>query len=82
MIGSGICGLRVIENINMVEYGEPYSVERTWRERLFTLPFRPLTKLKWITPVTPSQEVLRTNDSIICHPEMAKKIRDFLKAQA
>ena len=35
-------GVKIIESLLMVEDGAPYEVKRSWRERLFSRPWRPL----------------------------------------
>lgn len=67
---------KIIENIHMVEDGEPYEKRRTWKERLFTLPWDPLRKTKIIVPKVPMKSFYKTWDgAIIMHPEMAKELR-------
>ena len=34
-------GFRIVEDIKMTKDGEPYKVERTLKERLFTWPWNP-----------------------------------------
>lgn len=76
MKGIIISGQVVIESTSMVEDGEPYSVARSWRERLFSLPFRPFDSCKLVTPKVPAKYSYRLpNGSWVMHPEMAKILR-------
>ena len=67
--------MRVIEDTNMVEYGEPYEVIRAWKERLFTRPWQPLKVTKIIVPKVPRKQIWRVNNTLIMHPEMANKLK-------
>ena len=80
MLNDLLCGFKVIENPYMVVDGEPYRVRRTWKDRLFTRPWRPLESTKMVTPKVPSDEilVLKQHQTLVMHPEIAAK----LKAQA
>ena len=46
-----LMGLRIIENPLMVEDGEPYEIRRTWRERLFSWPWRPLRATRMVVQI-------------------------------
>jgi hypothetical protein len=73
-------GLQVIEDIRMTVAGEPYEVVRTWKERLFTKPWRPLKKTRTVVPQVPSREVIRFQNKMVCHPEVAKELRRQIQA--
>ncbi len=63
-------GMRVITSLWMTEAGEPYQVRRTWRERLFTRPWRPLVATRTIVPQVPMRDVIQLNAStLVMHPE-------------
>ena len=68
--------MRVIEDINMLEDGAPYAVNRTWKARLLSLPWTPLRKWKTIVPRVPRKDVLKLPDgTIVGHPETLRSIR-------
>lgn len=62
-------------------------VRRTWRERLFSRPWRPRQKTKSITIYVPSMKCLVSESGIlgrkcfIMHPVMLQKIRAELEAR-
>ena len=68
----------IIEVSGMVDHE---IVERTWKERLFTLPWRPLLKYKVVT--TPSPEIIydHVNKRIYCHPHTAHQLREYLRSK-
>lgn len=70
----------IIKDINMTEAGEPYQVDRAWKERLFTRPWKPLQKTKSITPQVPSRECRMMGNIIYMHPEMARALEHTTKA--
>jgi hypothetical protein len=66
---------KIIESIHMTkEITE--TVERTWKERLFSLPWRPFQKTKEIKKSVASDKVMidNTNQVIYCHPSFAHLI--------
>jgi sporulation protein YlmC with PRC-barrel domain len=52
------------------------EVKRTWKERLFTVPWRPLKKTK--TVVVPSDKVYMMGDIVVCHPVMESRLQEAL----
>ena len=68
-------GLRVVENPLLIEI-ESESVKRTWVERLFSLS--PWRSHKHVTKRVPSKYMYKTKDTIVMHPEAAKKLRQQL----
>jgi hypothetical protein len=73
-------GIRIIESIACVEPGEPIAVRRTWRERLFSRPWRPLEATKMVTPMLPSAQAYWINaHTVVMHPEMAWRLKDTLQ---
>jgi hypothetical protein len=74
------CGRKIIASLGMVEEGEKCEVPRTWKERLFSLPWRPLLKTKIITPMVPKQEALVMPDgTFVMHPSMLDKLNKLKK---
>jgi hypothetical protein len=68
-------GLKVVTDINLVEPGESYEVPRMWKERLFTLPWRPFKKTRTVIPMVPSMTVYRYGDKLIMHPAMLEEYK-------
>lgn len=72
-------GMRVIESIYLVQDGEPYAEKRTWRERLFTRPWRPLLNLRIVTPRIPYQGVVQLDaNTLVMHPETLRKLKETI----
>lgn len=72
-------GMRILENPHLTVPGVPYAVRRTWRERLFTRPWRPLQRDRMVTPMLPSRSCYILSDgSIAMHPETARALRAAL----
>lgn len=70
-----ISGFRIITSLAMCEDGEPYEVKRTWKERLFSSPWQPFRKTRWITPQIPRKDVLRlANGDLVMHPSVADEL--------
>ncbi len=75
-----IKGHRIIEDINLTE---PKEIPRTTRERLFSLPWRPWRKTKFIQ--VPKQEAfimdipLMGGKVIVMHPSYAEQLRKELE---
>lgn len=57
------------------------QVKRTWKERLFTLPWRPFQKLKTITYYKPDGTFIRdtTRNILYCHPADLEDLRRAIK---
>lgn len=73
-------GLNVYTNPHMVEEGELYEELRSWRERLFTRPWRPLKKTKTVIPMVPSKEVFCFPDGrTVMHPAMLEELKKATK---
>jgi hypothetical protein len=66
-------GLKVIVSVYAVKDGEPIIHRRSWRQRLFSWPWRP-----WVTTWTEIPKVPAfyvTKDSIIAHPAALMELR-------
>ena len=75
-------GVRITEDINMVVPGEPYEKQRTLKERLFSLPWRPLKKTKTITPMVPSKEIICWENQFVMHPATKQAfLQEMAKAE-
>lgn len=74
-------GYRLIEDINLTVPGPDRVVRRTWRVRLFTLPWRPLAANRTEPTVLPDPSMYASGDMIIAHPETMRRIKDMLATQ-
>lgn len=72
-------GLRIIEDSTMVIDGEPIKVVRSWKERIFSLPWRPLKRAKIVVSKVPNPNVYRYKDYMVMHPDIAKQLREHIK---
>ena len=69
-------GIRVLVDPNLTEAGEPVKTKRTWRERLFTLPWRPFMGTKTHIPRVPSRNAIRLpSGDLVVHPAMFEEIK-------
>lgn len=77
-------GYRVIESPGLVQDGEPYTVRRSWRERLLTRPWRPLVSVRTIVPQVPYRGFVQVDaHTIVMHPETLRTFQAALaKAEA
>jgi len=73
-----MAGFRIIEDDRLVVKGMPKIVQRTWRERLLTWPFRPFVKTRAIPQFVPSTRVIEYKGNLVMHPVMkAALMRNF-----
>jgi len=69
-------GMKIVENALLTVAGAPYEVPRTWRERLFTRPWKPLNRTRTVVPQVPSRQIYTlTGGVLVMHPAMAAEIR-------
>lgn len=64
----------VLSNI-LTHDGEPFEVKRTWKERLFTKPWRPFKKTRIVVLQIPDDVIIKTPDAYIMHPEVFKRLQ-------
>ena len=75
-------GVKIIVNENLTEDGEPYEITRTWKERLFTLPWKPLRKTKTVIPQVPSSQIYGLEDgTFVMHPETFRRLEVEIEAK-
>ena len=80
-----ILNLANIEVIESSYLTKPKEVNRTWKERLTSWPWRPFTKTKIIQ--IPSDKILVYDSlefggkKILAHPAIAKQVREAIKLQ-
>lgn len=74
-------GMRVIESPYLTQPGTPYTVRRTWRERLFSRPWRPLVVTRTVVPQVPYDGVVKLNEhTLVMHPEMFRKLKTMMQS--
>ena len=72
-------GYQLIESSYLVDRGPDKLIDRTWKERLFSLPWTPFKKTKVVETYVPSDKMyVIGRDKIIIHPEKIKIIKDAL----
>lgn len=72
-----ILGHRIIASPLMTMPGKPVQVPRSWRERLFSLPWRPLVAFRLVVPQVPRNDaIILANGTIVVHPVIAKRLRE------
>jgi len=71
---------KIIESVAMTQDGPPHEIERSWRERLFTRPWRPFKKTRTVIMRVPRDDALVMDDgSLVMHPQTAAKVRLAIK---
>ena len=76
-------GIRIIENVNLVDLKIEF-VNRTWKERLFTIPWTPWKKTKVVQHKIPKQEFYLIDSKefggkvVICYPVMVDELKKSL----
>jgi len=56
------------------------EVKRTWKERLFSLPFRPFQKTKIVTYYIPQRKLIRVNETTYyAHPTILEEIKQQIR---
>ncbi len=73
-IPNTINGFKIMENPLMTEAGEPYEVKRSWKERLFTRPWRPFKKTRTVVPQIPSRQIIMMDRIIYMHPILKAEV--------
>lgn len=51
------------------------TIKRTWKERFFSLPWRPWIKTK----VTIEPRIIVARDEIICHPALLSQLQEAIR---
>lgn len=74
-------GQRFIASPLMTE-AKTEEVPRTWKERLFSWPWRPLKKVRYVTTQVPSRQIVRFEDTFFAHPALIKEIEAQIKKEA
>ena len=74
---------KIIEDINMVDI-KTDLIHRSWKERLFSIPWKPWIKIKVVKRNIPKQEFYFMNNLmgekvIVCHPFMVERLKRLAK---
>ena len=72
-------GRRIVEDISMTVPGDPIKEKRTWKERLFTWPWKPFKAYNTTIPQVPSGEVIIVDDYFIMHPFIADAFKKSIE---
>lgn len=70
-------GLKVVESVYLTEPGEPMSIPRTWKERLWSWPWRPWQATRIIIPQVPQRGGTIIGDTIYMHPATVQQVREL-----
>ena len=77
-----LAGMRIIESAYLMEPGEPRVERRTWRERLWSRPWRPWVATRTVIPQVPHRGALRLSDgTLVMHPATVKQLHDTLHGE-
>lgn len=69
-------GYKILESHHLLEDGQPQTVRRTWRERLFSRPWRPWRATRTFVPRVPYRGAFRVgSDTVLMHPAMVIELR-------
>lgn len=72
---SEFAGFEIILREDMTKPGEPYSTPRTWKQRLFTLPWTPWKAECVVTPMVPSTDIYKVGTQLIMHPDLFDEMK-------
>lgn len=76
MDGLGLTGMKVIESTFLTEPGEPEERRRSWRQRLFSRPWRPWKVTETWIPQRPYRGVVKMGrNTLVVHPDTLKQLR-------
>ena len=68
--------MKIITSPYLTEAGEPVEIPRTWKERLFTRPWRPLLRTRTFVPQVPMRGAFQLDDNtIVVHPAILAELK-------
>lgn len=74
-----ICGMNIRTNPLLTIPGPLVEVRSTWKERLFTMPWRPWIRTRGVISQIPSREMYMLPDNtIVMHPELWREVREAI----
>jgi len=76
----GLDGYSIVESPHCTK-SEERTITRSWRERLFSWPWRPWQTMKTVTVQVADEYIYVTDGMIMCHPVIAQQLRDALPLQ-
>lgn len=80
---SNFNGMRVVESVYLEQDGDPYTVRRTWRERLFSRPWTPFVKTRIVVPRVPYAGAVQLDaNTLVMHPATLHRLRESLDLSA
>lgn len=80
MFRLGLTGLNIIEDKNLVIQDGITTLNRTWKERLFTRPWKPWIATKEIANMIPNPDVfIIKGKTVLAHPATAQKIKEMFR---
>ena len=68
-------GLDIVTSSHCLEEGPPVRVNLSWKQRLFSWPWRPGVDHYMKPSLVPSRKILRVGNTLIMHPVMAVEIQ-------
>ncbi len=72
--GEMLHGCKVYTNDSLVD-SVTEQVDRTWKERLFSRPWKPLIRTKYVQRSEPSRQIYQLpNGSFVMHPVMLREL--------
>jgi hypothetical protein len=75
-----LMGLQIFESSLMTKKIEVPQT-RNLKERFLTIPWKPWVKIKTVVKSVPREEIIKSGEVLICHPEIAERIRRELQRQ-
>jgi hypothetical protein len=79
-VPDSLLGLKVIESPYLEQDGTPYDVRRTWRQRLFSRPWRPFVTTYTVVPRVPLEGFVQLNPhTIVMHPVTLRRLKEQLR---
>ncbi len=73
--------LSIVESEALTIPGTPYEQRRTWKERLFSRPWRPMQATRTVVPRLPDPQSYKIGSRLFMHPQTAAALRRHLAAQ-
>lgn len=74
-ISRDVLGMQIYES-PWITVSEDCIMRRSWRERLFSWPWKPWVAEKTIVMQVPDKHVYIAGNNVYCHPVIARQIRE------
>ena len=73
-----LSGIRIIESAYLTQDGEPITIRRTWRERLFSRPWTPQKATRVVIPQVPYEGAIEIGrNTVVMHPAIVRRLRNI-----